>query len=256
VGAPAPAKIIAFVAGCQRSGTSMTYRIFDRDPSAQVFDEVSVLSNRDRVEGLRFNDLDNVRNHFRSSPARLIVAKPLVESQRLATLLDAFEGSKAIWMYRNYSDVISSNLKRFGADNGHNDLQPIIDGDKANWRAEGLEHEVVEQIRAFDRSKLSRNDAAALFWYARNSLLFKDGLVDDERVQVCRYEDLVTRPEEVIQGFYHFLNYPYPNEHSLAQGISTSSLGKGGDITLSPDVEELCESMYQRLLALAAEKHV
>jgi len=245
-----PPKRIVFVAGCQRSGTSMTYLIFDRDPGAQVFDEFSVLSSDDRVEGLRLNAIEEVRERFQRSPAHLIVAKPLVESQRLAALLDEFEDSRAVWMFRRYTDVINSNMKRFGLDNGFHDLQPIFDGDETNWRAEGLEPDVVTTIRSFDRAKLSRTDAAALFWYARNSLLFKNGLERDERVRVCRYETLVTRPEEVIRNLYRFFEHPQPEEVDLAHGIETSSLGKGSGVTLAPEIEALCESMHERLLAL------
>lgn len=245
-----PAKRIVFVAGCQRSGTSMTYLIFDRDPGAQVFDEISVLSDGDPVEGLRLNALEDVRERFRHSPAHLIVAKPLVESQRLAALLDAFDGSRALWMFRHYTDVVNSNLKRFGAENGFNDLQPIFDGDDTNWRTEGLEPDVVTMICSFDRATLTQADAAALFWYARNSLLFKDGLEQDERVRACRYETLVTRPEEIIRDLYRFFERPYPEGANLAQGIETSSLGKGAGVNLAPEIEALCESMHERLLSL------
>jgi hypothetical protein len=39
-------------------------------------------------------------------------------------------------MFRNYESVASSNLKVFGINNGINDLKPIINDDKNNWRSE------------------------------------------------------------------------------------------------------------------------
>ena len=243
-------KKILLVAGCQRSGTSMMYKTFERDPVAAVYDEVDVISNKDRVEGLRLNELDTVLANFVKNPATLVVAKPLVESQRIAALLDNIPNSKCIWMYRHYSDVASSNLKRFGDNNGVTDIEPIFRNDQSNWRCEGLSDEVRNLITSFKSRGLLEGDAAALFWYARNSLYFQQSLENDDRVYLCQYEHLVKKPQIVIKDIYRFIGVPYPSDKVLF-GISPRSIGKGSDILLSDDIRELCDAMMDKLHTVA-----
>jgi len=238
-------KNIIFVTGCQRSGTSMTYKIFDRDPCAQVFDEISILSNKDSIEGLRLNSLESVSDHFSRSPASLVVAKPLVESQRILQLLDYFPNSTALWMYRNYNDVVSSSLKRFGTDIGFNDISPILKRENTNWRMEGLSDETAQLITNHADSA-NPADAAALFWYARNSLYFQQDLTRDSRVFLCKYENLVTNPAEQIAEIYRKFELGQPGTQ-LLEGISARSIGKGADVSLSPEVRNICESLLREL---------
>lgn len=239
-------KNILLVAGCQRSGTSMMYKTFERDPNAAVYDEVDVISNKDKIEGLRLNDLDIVLEIFDKNPASLVVAKPLVESQRLTSLLNTIPNSKCIWMYRHYSDVASSNLKRFGENNGLSDIKPIWNNDQNDWRCEHLSNEVRNLITTFKNRKLLEGDAAALFWYARNSLYFQQNLQNDDRVYVCQYEHLVKHPHVVIKDMYRFIEVPYPSDKVLF-GISPRSIGKGSEIALSDDIKRICDSMMAKL---------
>ena len=81
-------KVHLLISGCQRSGTTMLSRIFDADPRAFIFDEISSLSSHDQNERLRFNDLADVERQVMGEPAQLVVSKPLVESQRLRAVLD------------------------------------------------------------------------------------------------------------------------------------------------------------------------
>ena len=242
-------KKIILVAGCQRSGTSMTYKIFDRDPKSQVFDEKSVLSNGDKVENLRLNDLRSVINRFNKSPANFIVAKPLVESQRLRYLLDYFPKSSALWMFRHYSDVVSSNLVRFGRSNGHDDIKPILDNDESNWRCEYLSSDVKDLVSRLSKG-CTEADAAALFWYSRNSLLFQQNLESDSRVYVCQYEDLVSDPERVISGIYNFFDLEI-SYNNLQKGISSRSVGKGSEIEISSEIKSVCDEMYRNLVEVS-----
>jgi len=237
---------LLFVTGCQRSGTSMTYKTFDKDRDAAVYDEVSELSSGDPVEKLRWNPMGDVNAKIAANPARLIVTKPLVESQRLSTLLEHFNQSRALWMYRHYNDVVSSNLKRFGSRNGHDDIAPIFANEQNNWRAELLSNEVRETILNFRQADLSDEDAAALFWYARNSLLFSQGLDDDPRVRLVSYEALVNSPAELMREIYRFIDTPYPGDH-IVSWMSTSSIGKGQTVSLSHDVALICNNMMDKL---------
>lgn len=245
---PGGEKTILFIVGCQRSGTSMIHHQFRLDFDTVTFDEISPLSSRDTAEGLRLNPLPEVAALFASVRAPFVLAKPLVESQNLTALLDAFPDSRALWMFRHYRDVVRSNLRYFGRENGLKDLLPIVEGDETNWRAENLGAEDRDTIRRLYSPDMDPYDAAALFWYARNSLFFSRGYPADSRIRTCRYEDLVTNPAKVMAGIYGFVGRPYPGDRVVA-GVFPDSKGKGRDVDLSPPVREVCEDLMRRLEA-------
>lgn len=244
---PGQAKVVLLVVGCQRSGTSMIHHVFRLDPATVTYDEVSVLSAGDSKQHLRWTDPVLAAGHIARARSPFVVAKPLVESQRLLFWLDTLPGSKALWMVRHYADVAASNVKFFGKGNSYNDLAPILGGDGLDWRAENLEPADVEAVRSLARPDLSPHDAAALFWYARNSLYFSQRLDVDTRVRICSYADLATNPRAVMHGAYRFVGRPYPGDHILGD-VFAGSVGLGRDIALAPAVRALCDGMLERLL--------
>lgn len=239
-------KTILFIVGCQRSGTSMIHHQFRLDFDTYTFDEISSLSSRDLQEGLRLNPIDEVRRQFGVVRAPFVLAKPLVESQNLDRLLEAFPGSKALWMFRNYKDVVRSNLRFFGPANGLKDLAPIVAGDRNDWRAENLGSSELEVIRGLYSPEMDPYDAAALFWYARNSLFFSRGYSTDSRIRLCKYEDLVTDPVGIMAGVYKFIGRQFPGDRIVA-GVFSDSRGKGRHVNLSDPVQEICEELLLRL---------
>jgi hypothetical protein len=169
----------------------------------------------------------------------LIVLKPIVESQNIHQLLDYFPGSRALWLYRHYKDVAKSNLKNFGKKNGINDLRPIVQNIENNWRSEKVSKHTREIVAEFFSETMSEPDAAVLFWYVRNSLFFDLKLEDEERVMICRYNKLVEK-------IYGFISLPFPGEKIITE-VSTTSVGKGSNIQLNPEIEKLCKEMLQQL---------
>ncbi len=243
---PGRDKTVLFIVGCQRSGTSMISHLFRLDWDTVTYDEISPLSSRDSLERLRLNSLPEMKARITADRAPLVVCKPLVESQNLGTLLDLFPVTRAIWMYRDYRAVVLSNLKYFGRNTGHKDLASIILGDTSNWRSEKLADSDRNIIRKLYSDDMDPHDAAALFWYARNSLFFSGGFHDDDRIRVCRYSDLVTRPAKVMAEAYRFIDRPWPGDRIVADVFSASK-GRGRELELSPDVRELCDDMLSRL---------
>lgn len=114
-------KRILFIIGCQRSGTTMMQKVFEKDLKSKVYGEFSRLSYWD-PEKIRLNPMDQLKREFGKVSPPLIVLKPLVETQNIDELLGYFPESKALWMYRNYKDVAASNLINFGQKNGINDF--------------------------------------------------------------------------------------------------------------------------------------
>ncbi len=236
---------ILFIFGCQRSGTTLLSRVFEGDALVCSFAEHSnSLSRPDhRLRTRSLAELDKV---FRGCKGRLIVAKPLVESQRAIEFLDHFPESQAIWSFRHYRDVVRSFVKLFDRA-GVNILKKIIDR-VDNWAAESVSEESRALVLRFYRPEIPLNDAAAIFWLIRNNLYFEQNLDQHPRVTTCRYADLVSRPDETMRRIYTFVDLPYPGSH-LVGGVHEDSRGLGRSLALDPEIESLCESMWTRLQA-------
>lgn len=236
-------KRILFIVGCQRSGTTLMQQIFERDLDARVFGEYSEISKS--YQNLRLKPLETVKAIFDREPAPLIVAKPLAEAQNTLKLLAFFPGSKALFMYRNYMDVASSDLKQFGLKNGINNLRPIVLGEHNNWRTDGVPKEIRAMVAAKFSEDMDPYDAAALFWYVRNRIFFDLGLDQHPSVAPFRYEDLVTDPSGMIARVYRLVEMAAPAEGAAL--VHATSLGKGKNVRLSADVGVLCRDLLKRL---------
>lgn len=243
---PGADKPVVFVVGCQRSGTSLMHHLLRLDYDTVTYDEESPLSAGDPVEGLRWAPLPDVARRFRADRAALIAAKPLVESQNVDRLLGAFPGSCALWMYRDFRAVAPSNVAYFPAGTSHRDLEPILADDQSNWRAERLGTGARDLVRRLHRPDLTPVEAAALFWYARNSLLFERGLATDERLRACRYEDLLRDPGGVMRAVYGFIGRPWPGDRIL-RDVEPASARPARPVALDPSIAEACEGLLARL---------
>lgn len=239
---------LLFVVGCQRSGTTLLQKVFRRDWTVKTYKETDVLSNQDRENGIRLNPLAFVEDTFSKSHAKLIVAKPLVESQRTVEILDFFSSAKAIWQFRYYQDVAASNLKRFGLRNGINNLRPIVSNDPDNWRSEGLGQELRELVLEYFSEDMKPHDAAALFWLIRNSWFFTLNLGQHKRVSMSKYEDFVEHPYESTCRMYSLLGLKQPDV-ALVKEVHARSVKKGKDIDLTSEIAKQCEDMWEQLCA-------
>lgn len=244
---------ILFIVGCQRSGTTMMLHVFEGDLNTQCFAERSKLTSNDTARGIRLNSLDSIKKDLSKIKAPLIVIKPLVESQNTPKLLDYFSNSHAVWMYRNYKDVALSNIKQFGMDSCLSNLRPIINNDKNNWRAERVPEHVREIISRHFSEDMSPYDAAALFWFVRNSLYFDLNLDEDPRVILLKYEDFVVEPEKHMRAIYRQVGQEYPAT-SIASIVHSNSIKKGKDIEFSPDVEAIVRELQDKLEAVYQAK--
>lgn len=238
---------ILFILGCQRSGTTLLSRVFERDRNAKVFGEFSELSSDDRDHGIRLNDLKNVSNVFAAQRFELLVAKPLVESQRAIDLLEYFPRSRVIWLYRNHEDVISSDLRKFGPQNALNNIRPIALGVTDNWRSENVAPSIRDAIRKNFSHDMSPGDAAALFWVSRNRHILNESLnAYKDRILLLPYEHLITAPNETVGAIYNFLERKFPGQRVLSE-IDGRSLGKGKGVDLSPEIDRLCKETLAEL---------
>ena len=239
-------KTVLAILGCQRSGTTLVQEILQRDRRSKVYPEFSKLSDQDREFRIRLNPLDSVRRTLQADRAKLIVLKPLVESQNALKLLDAFDNAKILWMYRDFRDAAVSSINTFGPSAGAYDLQCVIDNRRGDWRSEGLSDELRDIAAANFSPDMPPHEAAALFWFLRNSWFFEQNLQTNERVTICRYGRLVAEPKAEIEKLYNFIGHKLPNRRILPH-IRRDSIGQGGGLEFSENIERLCTSLLERL---------
>jgi hypothetical protein len=195
---------------------------------------------------LRLNQLVGVNRYLSGLHAPLVVLKPLVESQRAPELLADLTDSKIVWMVRHYRDVAASSVRAFGDRTAISDIEMLLTNDPPNWRGEFVPDQTRKTVEELFTPASRPIDAAALFWWSRNMLLFQQDLNGRDDVRLVSYEDLVDRPVEVMRGLYEFAGIS-PEEQSLGRGVHRHALDRGHDLTLSPEVEELCHALYERL---------
>lgn len=242
-----PSQTVVFVAGAARSGTSAMVRIFERDVRTTVFGEGHRGITTAYARGLRpLKPLPELQAVLRQAPTSLVILKPLADLHNLSTLLECFAGSKCIWLYRQYKDVIQSNLTKWGETNGIRNLRFFAETQALAWPPGVLPAPI--RAAALERyaEGMNRYDAAALMWLVRNGLLFGMGLDQSPAVALCRYEHLILQPAQELRQLYAFLGHPYPGDH-IVREIHSSAAGKGARLELSPDVDSLCQDLLDRL---------
>ncbi len=236
---------VLFIVGCQRSGTTMMLRLFETDLNCRGFNDSSELSSADTQHRVRWNPLPDVAAVINRVPAPLVVAKALVETQNVRKLLDYFPFSKALFIYRRrYADVARSDMAKFGARNGIFNLRPIASADPHNWRSEGASRSVQELVARRWSEEMNPNDAAALFWYARNQLFFDLDLANHPAVMLCQYEYLTQHPAAFMRRIYDFVAVDPPDVLKTDQ---VRPPGAEKVLELSAEVRLLCEQLRGRL---------
>ena len=194
----------------------------------------------------RIRDLETIRSLITKTRHRGIVFKPLTDSHRTKEFLALAPNAISIWMFRKAADRANSSVARFGSTNLEH-LTAFVKGDKLDtWQAQGLSDASMQMLKRFDYSAMSPHSASGLFWHIRNALYFEQGLDEDPRVMPLAYEDLVTRPRDVMQGVADFIGCKFQTE--LYSAIHSKSVSRA-ESRLAPDVTTLCDAMYDRLRA-------
>ncbi|WP_395736476.1 hypothetical protein [Prosthecobacter sp.] len=192
---------IVWVFGCQRSGTTMLRNFIGFD--SRVNDQGE--GDPPFFRQLPVEDLQYLRLHPDEEVARLLAAqrsqvvllKPLHDSQRAAALLNTFPGSKGIWIFRHYREVILSHLTYYkGRYEAFPYLRDLFELNEQSWKAEGLGEEMRSYILENKGLATTPTAAFALFWLARNSLLFDQEHPD---LMTVNYNSLVEQPGKSLE---------------------------------------------------------
>jgi len=230
-----------FVAGVQRSGTNMMMDVLERSLDTDVYHE----RDERAFDGYEMRPPEVIHAIVERSPAPRVVVKALCELHALGALLDEFMPACAVWMFRDYDDVVNSHIRRWtGMPAAIGQIVEDRDG-AAGWRGRGMSDETLEIVTRLHREGLDNPSACALFWYFRNALYFERGLDRDARVRLVEYERLVTDPEAGFRDLFAFAGLAF--RPSLVDGISSSPVQAARRPEIAPAVRALCESMHARL---------
>lgn len=231
-----------FLVGCQRSGTNMFDRVVDRSPRTWVYDE----DNRVAFRDYRLLPEARVERLIERCPAPIVLFKPLTDSQWIDRILDRHPGSRAIWMYRRYPDVANSAVRMWGS-HQRDSIRRICEArwDELGWQGERLSRETRERIEAVYREDLTDHEGAVLRWYLRNRFFFELDLERDERVLMVKYEEAVTRPEELFARIFEFLECPF--EPAYVEGVRVTSIGKEALPGIRSEIRAVAEEMLGQL---------
>lgn len=242
-GARPGSAVPVYVVGLQRSGTNMLMRGLNTAPEVEVRNE----NDRQLFHRFRMRSDEVLRETVTRSRHAFVLVKPLCDSHRVDELLDlpGLAPGRAVWVFRDVDDRARSEVSKFG-DSNLLALRRIADGTcGADWQAQRLSEPLREVISGFDCEHMTADSAAAMFWFARNSLYFDLGLDRREDVLLASYDELVADPEGSMRRLCEFISFPYRTEFSAH--VERRTTHQRRPLAIDPEVRSLCEAMTTRL---------
>jgi len=237
-----------FIFGVQRSGTSILSSVIGELPEVKYYPETNAeINSENKKEGgqtIRLKKYDEVEMLFNNvlSKYKLIISKPLVESQNAAEILMRFDESIGFWNYRSPLDVVSSHIAKWNIPKPSVYFGPILNQSEDNWRSQNLTRNCIDIFHSHYDSSMSIVDAVALNWLIRNQLFFEQKLEVNEKVSLINYERLVSE-NDYLQNKINKVDINIIIKQQRHQ-FNISSMGKGSRLYISPKLAEQCEIMY------------
>lgn len=233
-----------FILGSQRSGTSMLVDVLDKSDAVRAYEE----SDPAVIQGdYRLRSKSEIDALVAASTKPAVVFKPLADSHYADDILRRHPGSKGLWLYRRYTDVANSSVRKWPGffreilRNFHTrDLSWL------GWRGERLSEADLDFLAGFWHDDVTDHEAAALFWWLRNRTFFDRDLASHpDLVLLVQYEHLVQRPHAAFARVCAFMDVPF--EESLVAEVSARSVGKSAFPPIDARIRELCDGLLERL---------
>jgi hypothetical protein len=235
-----------FVVGAQRSGTNMVFRALGRAPEVEVHNE----NDHAAFDRFLLRSDRTVARIVHDSRHLVVAFKPLCDSGRVDLLLDELPyavAGRAIWVYRNVDDRARSAVAKFG-DSNLRALRAIATGSGGgSWQAQGMSHNTLELLHAFDFASMAPETAAALFWYVRNVLFFERGLHHRADVGLLCYDRLVADPVGVLAPAFGWLGITWRDSYVDDVEPRSASAAARPPLPIDPAVRRLCDQLAARL---------
>lgn len=237
---------LSFIFGCQRSGTTILRNTIGKDISTKAYGEGEspYFYPRYTTKRLRLKSKDEVSELLRYDRCKHALLKPLYESQWASRWLNDFPGSKAVWLYRNYIDVVDSHIKFYKNLNAAEYVKSaLFSNTNYPWIHENIDPNILDRVKPLIQDKLTQADAYALYWYIRNT--HYQEISSDPRVMIIKYEKLVLEREQELPRIFQFLGLPF-KERYIAD-IRSNAINKNVSFDLQPAIRKLCEDMTDQL---------
>lgn len=235
---------VIFIFGCQRSGTTITQRLIELDPQVISYGEGDPPYFYQWPERAnRLLDEEVLKVLLRTERAPRVLLKPLYESQRAAELLAAFPHSQAVWVFRNYQDVIASHRSYYRHRDPKKYVEPLLRRDSKSWMGANCSDELLSLLNDLSEAELTVDDLYGLFWVSRCELYLP--LRDDPRIWLLDYDQLRESPMQVVEQLYEFTGL---RRHPLYTNLVRSGgPGRHDEQRLHPLIRDFCEELLIRL---------
>lgn len=253
-----------FVFGCQRSGTTLLKNLIGLDAFVNDAGEYGEQWFRQAPYGapdyLRARSFEELEEGRRAERSRLILVKPLHDSQRVPEFLEAYPEAPVIFAFRQFEGVVRSHLSyyltgrgaRYGT-KGHEAreyVSGILPSSPPTWKNENHSPEHRHQLGELWPLASSDPEYYAIYWLSRNRLYFDLGIED--RVALIHYEALLEDPEGAIEGLAKHIRHRIPRRNAWIL-TRPETEGKGSrPLEIHPTIRAACEELQERLIRSAA----
>ena len=171
--------------------------------------------------------------------------KPTADGNRASEIMEQLPGARAIWIYRDYRDAISSALVLF-RETSLEYLANVANRSPASrWRSINITDDDVAIIQQHLRRGISEQSARALIWAIRNEFFFRLGLDRRADVLLLNYEDLVRDSATVVSSAYQFVGLEFDEKYT--RNVFATSIGRRPTPEIDPEIERLCADVLRRL---------
>jgi hypothetical protein len=247
-----------FILGCQRSGTTICQEVFLRSRRIAVYSE----GNKEAMTSdWRLRPYADIQRLIDRSKAGIALFKPLNDSQSALQILELFDDSCVIWIYRNFYDTANSAvalwgpaqrdmvvwigeaLAKFGC--VEKAMPAILDKPSYAVYAERLSAETSELLIEWVSNPITEHTGAAIMWYLRNQLYFEQKLDTNERSLLINYEKFVASPNAQIGRMCKIIDTR--NIDVRSRNVFATSVGRNKAPDISPTVVRACEGLFNRL---------
>ena len=255
-----------FILGCQRSGTTICQNVFLGTNRFSVYKEGD---QRAMTGHWRLRPLQDIRKIIDNTRGKVVVFKPINDSQNGAMILQEFPESRIVWIYRSVGDTVNSAVAKWGAAQRdmvvwignalreHGTLEKAMPSifEKPDFAiyAEGLSEETCERLKEWTAEPVSVESGAAIMWYVRNHLYFDQALQTHPRALLVNYEKFARAPDEQLRRMCEFMQTR--TIRGRTKKVHTHSIDKAAAPPISPDVYDACEALHARLEEVEGSDH-